>query len=80
MIRRAQSVLLGIGASVALAGCAVGPNYERPTLPTPPAYRFVEAPVQIPREHVRSSVLQSRARVITAKRKRALPKEKKESP
>ena len=46
LIRRAQSVLLGIGASVALAGCAVGPNYDRPTLPTPPAYRFVEAPVQ----------------------------------
>jgi len=24
----------------------VGPNYERPRLPTPPAYRFVEAPAQ----------------------------------
>jgi multidrug efflux system outer membrane protein len=25
-----------------LAGCAVGPNYARPEMPTPPAYRFVE--------------------------------------
>src|SRR4051812_17315481 len=36
-----------MAASVGLAGCAaVGPNYQRPALPTPPAYRFVEAPVQ----------------------------------
>ncbi|HVH29846.1 MAG TPA: efflux transporter outer membrane subunit [Vicinamibacterales bacterium] len=27
-----------------VAGCAVGPNYERPEMPSPPAYRFVEAP------------------------------------
>ena len=36
-----------MAASVALAGCAaVGPNYERPRLPTPPDYRFVTAPAQ----------------------------------
>ena len=36
-----------MAASVALTGCAaVGPNYERPKLPTPPAYRFVEPPAQ----------------------------------
>jgi multidrug efflux system outer membrane protein len=30
-----------------LAGCAaVGPNYERPKLPTPPEYRFVQGPAQ----------------------------------
>ena len=46
-IRPALSVLSAIAASAALAGCAaVGPNYERPRLPTPPAYRFVEAPAQ----------------------------------
>ena len=47
LTRSAQSALLALAASVALAGCAaVGPNYERPKLPTPPAYRFVEAPAQ----------------------------------
>jgi multidrug efflux system outer membrane protein len=45
-IRPALSVLSAVAVSVALAGCAVGPNYERPKLPTPPAYRFVEAPAQ----------------------------------
>ena len=32
--------------SVALAGCTVGPNYERPQVPAPAQYRFVEAPAQ----------------------------------
>jgi len=41
-----RPALLGLAASVALAGCAVGPNYERPKLPTPPEYRFVQAPAQ----------------------------------
>jgi multidrug efflux system outer membrane protein len=29
-------------AGLALGGCAVGPNYARPEMPTPPQYRFVE--------------------------------------
>jgi multidrug efflux system outer membrane protein len=41
-----RSALIALAASVALAGCAVGPNYERPKLPTPPEYRFVQAPAQ----------------------------------
>src|SRR5215203_6207516 len=36
-------LLLTVGAAPSLAGCAaVGPNYVRPQVPTPPAYRFVE--------------------------------------
>jgi multidrug efflux system outer membrane protein len=31
---------------VALSACAVGPNYHRPELPTPPQYRFVEGPAE----------------------------------
>jgi multidrug efflux system outer membrane protein len=42
----ARPAILALVASVALAGCAVGPNYERPKLPTPPEYRFVAAPAQ----------------------------------
>jgi len=43
----ARSALFALAASVTLAGCAaVGPNYERPKLPTPPEYRFVAAPAQ----------------------------------
>ena len=30
-------------AAATFAGCAVGPNYERPKLPTPPEYRFVDS-------------------------------------
>jgi multidrug efflux system outer membrane protein len=46
LTQSARSALLALAASVALAGCAVGPNYERPKLPTPPEYRFVQAPAQ----------------------------------
>ena len=42
----ARSAILALAGSVAFAGCAVGPNYERPKLPTPPEYRFVQAPAQ----------------------------------
>jgi multidrug efflux system outer membrane protein len=35
-----------VAASLLLAGCAVGPNYERPKVPTPPQYRFVEGAAQ----------------------------------
>ncbi len=45
-IRPVLTVLSAVAATVALAGCSVGPNYERPQLPTPPAHRFVEAPTQ----------------------------------
>ena len=45
--RIAQSGSLAIALSGLLAGCAaVGPNYDRPKLPTPPQYRFVEGPSQ----------------------------------
>ena len=47
MTRIAQSGSLAIALSGLLAGCAaVGPNYDRPKLPTPPQYRFVEGPSQ----------------------------------
>jgi multidrug efflux system outer membrane protein len=45
----ARTASLGIFAavaSIALAGCTVGPNYARPALPTPPQYRFDEATAQ----------------------------------
>jgi multidrug efflux system outer membrane protein len=29
-----------------VGGCAVGPNYSRPELPSPPQYRFVEGPAE----------------------------------
>jgi multidrug efflux system outer membrane protein len=47
MRRRTVSVgVVGLVSTV-LVGCApVGPNYERPKLPTPPEYRFVEASSQ----------------------------------
>ncbi len=42
----ARAGLLVMVASVALSGCMVGPNYQRPAMPTPPQYRFVEATSQ----------------------------------
>jgi outer membrane protein, multidrug efflux system len=41
--------LLGLSTaavSLLFAACAVGPNYERPQLPSPPQYRFVEGAAQ----------------------------------
>ena len=32
--------------SAALAGCTVGPNYERPQMPAPDQFRFVDGPAQ----------------------------------
>ena len=29
-----------------LSACAVGPNYKRPEMPTPPSYRFFEGEEQ----------------------------------
>ena len=45
-MRIARPGLFAVAAAVALTGCVVGPNYERPKLPTPPDYRFVEATAQ----------------------------------
>jgi outer membrane protein, multidrug efflux system len=44
--RIARTGLVAVAASVALTGCVVGPNYERPKLPTPPQYRSAEATSQ----------------------------------
>ena len=38
--------LFAVAASVALTGCMVGPNYEKPKLPAPAEFRFVEASAQ----------------------------------
>jgi multidrug efflux system outer membrane protein len=35
-------VVLTVAASSSLVGCTLGPNYSRPQMPAPPAYRFVE--------------------------------------
>ena len=42
----ARSVLFATAVAVAAAGCSVGPNYERPKLPSPAEYRFAEATAQ----------------------------------
>src|SRR5262245_39268518 len=43
MVRTAVGLSTLVFATVALGGCAaVGPNYVRPQMPSPPAYRFVE--------------------------------------
>ncbi len=36
--------MMSMSAMSLLAGCAVGPNYARPPMPTPTHYRFVEGP------------------------------------
>jgi hypothetical protein len=36
--------LLAAGALVALTACAIGPDYERPELPTPVEFRGVLSP------------------------------------
>jgi multidrug efflux system outer membrane protein len=42
-----RSPLLAAAVAAALAGgCAVGPNYSRPEMPQPPAYRFFEGEEQ----------------------------------
>ena len=42
-----RSPLVAFALVAALAsGCAVGPNYSRPQVPTPPQYRFVEGPAE----------------------------------
>jgi multidrug efflux system outer membrane protein len=42
-----RSALVAIALVAALAGgCAVGPNYSRPEMPQPPAYRFFEGEAQ----------------------------------
>src|ERR1700709_513394 len=34
-----RSTLVALAAAVMLSACAVGPDYVRPTLPVPPAYK-----------------------------------------
>jgi len=41
MRRRALSVGLALVFAPFLGGCLVGPNYERPQMPSPPQYRFL---------------------------------------
>src|SRR5512143_2264144 len=41
----APTVVAAIALSL-LAACAVGPNYNRPEMPTPPSYRFFEGEEQ----------------------------------
>src|SRR5437773_12116364 len=41
------ALAVALFGSVLLGGCAaVGPNYTRPQLPTPPQYRFVDGPAE----------------------------------
>ena len=37
-----------VGAALMVTGCAVGHDYERPQMPTPPQYRFVEGQAPTP--------------------------------
>jgi outer membrane protein, multidrug efflux system len=41
-MRAPASSLLALIALLSLGGCLLGPNYERPTVDTPPAFRFAE--------------------------------------
>ena len=38
-LKRASTLLLGCISAATIAGCNVGPNYKRPNVPAPPAYR-----------------------------------------
>ena len=44
--RAARSAVIAAAISVLVGGCTVGPNYEKPKLPTPETYRFAEANTQ----------------------------------
>ncbi|HUO21932.1 MAG TPA: efflux transporter outer membrane subunit [Caulobacteraceae bacterium] len=48
MNRMIRVVAIGLLASTALSGCAVGPNFERPAPPTTTAYAPTPAPTEIP--------------------------------
>jgi len=39
-----KRLLAALGLALSCAGCLVGPNYNRPAVTTPPAYRGIEAP------------------------------------
>ena len=67
-----STIIAGILASIMTTGCAVGPNYHRPAVQTPTAYRAlkedkqallglnecVNAGVRRPREHIVSATCQ----------------------
>jgi multidrug efflux system outer membrane protein len=44
--RTLRALGLSIGVCSALAGCTVGPDYERPQVPSPDQFRFVDGPAQ----------------------------------
>src|SRR5580765_2359840 len=44
--RAVRPGLLAAAISIVMAGCTVGPNYEKPKMPTPGDYRFAEATAQ----------------------------------
>ena len=46
MLLRPLRLAFAATICVALTACTVGPNYEKPKLPTPDAYRFAEAAAQ----------------------------------
>jgi len=39
-----KRLLAALSLALSCAGCLVGPNYNRPAVSTPPAYRGIEAP------------------------------------
>lgn len=46
LTRRSPLVAVALVAAVLVSGCAVGPNYNRPQVPTPPVHRFFEGEAQ----------------------------------
>ena len=47
-MKRSRASRLMLAAVLAVAGCAVGPNYVRPPVEVPQAYRFAEEGVAVP--------------------------------
>jgi outer membrane protein, multidrug efflux system len=45
-LTRRSPILAAVLVAVLLPACAVGPNYSRPEVPAPPAYRFFEGEAQ----------------------------------
>jgi multidrug efflux system outer membrane protein len=45
-LRRLAALALAAGFLALLSACMVGPNYQRPQMPAPPAYRFFEGEEQ----------------------------------
>jgi multidrug efflux system outer membrane protein len=45
-LSRPVPVVAAVLTAALVPGCAVGPNYNRPQVPTPPQHRFLEGPAQ----------------------------------